>query len=283
MVLSGKRRGTNEERDEESWVSPWGAAAFVAGALALLQASVPGLWWLTVALAALGVLLVGQGIRATWPHPRATDRTWLVLGGGVSGVVLLVALAAPWLLNNWWAIDTQVALSDPDAQVVVPRDVPLDKGRRPSADDWADAVTEAIRQDDLFVRVESVKSGPRPGKAVPASADGSCLMVYLRLLNCKHERTISVEGFKDTHQPVLTDDTGHSYAFLGQRRRRPAKGGAGLRGVRSRGRGAGADRGPGLPADVRCAARAVRGPETGSARGGLGPQGHMQLSHRAFI
>jgi len=51
------------------------------------------------------------------------------------------------------------------------------------------------------------------------------VLVHLRLANCKHERTIPVEGFgSDTHRPVLTDETGRSYTFLEQRPRKPAKG-----------------------------------------------------------
>ena len=66
---------------------------------------------------------------------------------------VLVALAAPSWLNNRWGGST-VSLGDPDLQVIVPRDIPLSKGRRPTADDWADAENEAIRQDDVFIRIE---------------------------------------------------------------------------------------------------------------------------------
>jgi hypothetical protein len=210
------------QEDEPSWISPWGSAAFVVAALALMQGAVPvlGLWWLTVGLGVVGVLLVAQGIWTTRAACRTKDRVWFVLGGGLSAAALLVALVAPGLLNNRWAIDVAVPQSDPDAMVLVRRDQPLEEGKRLSAEDWADAVTEGIRQEEIFVRVESVKNGALPGKA-----SGSGLLVHLRLANCKHERTITIEHFNaDQHKPVLTDDAGRSYAFVEARPRKVAKG-----------------------------------------------------------
>jgi hypothetical protein len=210
----------DDRADEQaSWISPWGAAAFAVATLALLQASVLGLRWLTVGLAALGLLLLGQGIRATRNDRQSRDRVWFTVGGGLSGVVLLAALIVPGLLNSRWAIDSAVPQTDPDAQMLVPRARPLDEGRRLAAEDWAEAETEAIRQGDLIVRVESVEVGPLPEKA-----DVPYLLVHLRLANCKHG-TIAAEGFgNDKQPPVLTDDAGGSYPFLEGRPRRPASG-----------------------------------------------------------
>ncbi len=208
------------DQDEEQgfWISPWGAAAFGAGALALLQASVLGLWWLTVGLAALGLLLVAWGVQATREDRRGSDQVWFAVGGCLSGVVLLLALAAPGLLNGRWVIDTSVPRPDLESQVVVGRNEFLAEGRPLEAGDWADAATEAIRQGDVFVRVESVQVGPPPGKP-----DTPCLLVHLHVKNCRHQ-TVTVEGFAGDRQPVLNDEAGGTCPFLEALPRVPAKG-----------------------------------------------------------
>jgi hypothetical protein len=137
----------------------------------------------------------------------------------VSGLVLLVALAVPGLLNERWLMDAPVA-DDPEAQVLVGRDKPpLTEGRRLSAEDWAEAHTDAVRQGDVVIRVESVKVGPLPGLPDP-----DYLQVHLRVAICRRERTITVEGFGGDRQPALTDDAGHSYTFREARPRRQARG-----------------------------------------------------------
>jgi hypothetical protein len=208
---------------QASWINPWGAAALGAATLALLQASLVGIWTLTLALAVLGLVLVGLGIRDTQQQQerRRADRAWFAATGSLCAIILLVALVMPGLINHWWAIDASVPRSDANRLVAVNRDNPLDAGRELSADDWVDATTEAIRQDDVFVRVESVKLGTLSGK------DGTYLQVHLRVGNCKNERTIAVEGFGANKQrPLVTDEAGRSYDFVEQRPGRPAKGGA---------------------------------------------------------
>jgi hypothetical protein len=85
-----------------------------------------------------------------------------------------------------------------------------------SEEDWVDAVREAIRQADVFIRVESIQIDHLADKG-----ENKYLLVYLRLANSGHERTIAVAGFsRETHQPVLTDGSGRHYAFLEERLRK---------------------------------------------------------------
>ncbi len=211
----------DDEDEEGSWISPWGAAAFVAVTLALIQASVPGVRALTLALAVLGLFLVGLGIWATRGDRQRKDWVWFSLTGALSMGVLLAALAFRGrLLNERWAQDTEIPPENPEMLRAVARSMPraLEEGKPMGAEDWADAEAEAVRQGDVLVRVESVKVGPISGKG-----DTPYLQVVLRVTNCKPERTFTVEGFSKD-QPTLTDDAGHLCAFVEQRPRRQSRG-----------------------------------------------------------
>jgi hypothetical protein len=189
----------------------------IAAALALMTAPLP-LRWLTAALAGLGVMVVALGMLATGGG-RPKDRVWFAVGGVLNALVLLLALVFPGLLNAWWVLDTPVAPIDPNAQVAVLRDRPLDEGKIMSPEDWAEADKEGVRQGNVFVRLESVKVGPLTGLPDPAY-----LLVHLRLEACRGE-TITLEGFgSDKPPPALTGDGGHSYAFREARPRKPARG-----------------------------------------------------------
>ncbi len=209
------------EDDEEGligWVSPWGLAVCGVAALATVQATVLGLRFLTVGLAAVGLVLLVVGLGATREERRPRDKVWLTLGGILNGAVLILTLILPGLLSEQWAIDTPVSAPDMNARVLVPHNRPLEEGKPMGEDDWADAATEAIRQEDLLVRVESVKVGALPGQG------GECLLIHLRLGNCRKD-IIPLEGFSPSgHAPKLSDDAGGSYTLREVRRRRPARG-----------------------------------------------------------
>jgi hypothetical protein len=205
-----------EEEEDETWISPLGVGAFLTATLALLPASLPqvDLSWLSVALASLGLLLVVLGLWSTRKARRGKDRVWFTLGTVLNGAVLLVALAFPGLLNDWWALNTRVAKENPEALVIVARRMPdaLEEGR-PLGEDAADATSEGVRQGDVLVSVPSAKVGP-----VSGMGETPYLIVQLRLTNCKTERTVEVEGFgSEQNRPVLTDDAGRSYKFVEQR------------------------------------------------------------------
>jgi hypothetical protein len=191
-------------------MSPWGVAAATLAGLGLLQASLVGVRWLTTLLAVLGIAAVVLGIVFTRRNMKTKDRTWLTLGGALSGVVLLVVHYSPGTLNLRWGMDFPVAQNDPNKMERISREHPELEGKPLSAEDWVDASTEAIRQDDVGIRVESVSAGE-----LPEVGPKSYLQVHLRLLNFGQNRLIKVEGFDtDRNKPLLTDDSGRSYPLL---------------------------------------------------------------------
>jgi hypothetical protein len=124
-------------------------------------------------------------------------------------------LFAPWVINAWWGMDNAVPLPDANALVSVTHDQIGAAGKPLTPEDWVDAKTETIRQDDVLVRVESVRVGSIQGRS------GSFLLVYLKLSKCKPERTVEVHPFDGDSQPKLTDSGGRQVPFLEWRRRKP--------------------------------------------------------------
>jgi hypothetical protein len=211
----------DDEEDDRGTlrVNVWGLAGSVLGALAVITASVVGVWALTVLLAVLGLAAVAWGWVATREERHTRDRVWLSLGGVLSGGVLLLALACSGLLNPRWPADVAVAASDPNKLELADRGNP--DVRQPLGDgEWADAATQAIRQDDVLVRLESAQAGPVSGRG-----STSYLLIHFRLANIGRTQDIPFEGFsKHTHAPVLKDGAGRSFAFLEQRPRLVARG-----------------------------------------------------------
>ncbi|HWY86911.1 MAG TPA: hypothetical protein VNX28_09315 [Gemmataceae bacterium] len=202
-----------------AWVSPWGLAALMLGTAALLAASLIGERLVTLLLSAGGLTAVVLGRRATGAERTSSDGVWLALAGALSGLVLVLTIFSPGVLNNRWAIDFAVPQVDPDEQVVVPLNKPRDQGTVLTADDWVDASKDAIRQDDLLLNVESVQVGPLEDKG-----PGAYGAVHIRFANIG-SGTINFQGFdRDMNLPVLTDTSGSSYAFVEQRQRTPASG-----------------------------------------------------------
>jgi len=196
-------------------VGPWGLAALFLAGLSLLSASLIGVRWLTVALAVLGVLAALLGLAATW-KTQPTSWPGLALGLTFSVVALGLSLFAPGLLNRYWAMDALVSDPELSALVRVPQDQPLAPGQPLPNDSWVDAATEGVRQDALFIRVKSAQAGSLPGLKV-----APYLLVHFLLDQVRPERTITFQEFpKDRPLPVLTDDSGRSYKFVGHQARR---------------------------------------------------------------
>ena len=224
-TVPSKRRSApvpsdDDDEDVESsvpgWISPWGATGFVLAAVGLVSASVIGVWILSLVLTCLGFLAVLVGLVVTRKEPQGKDYIWHALGAILSLGILAVLFLAPGLLQNRWAMDFTVARGDQNKQVRIPRDVPRDPGKPMAADESVDAASEAIRQGDVVMRVESVKVDPLPAKGAT-----SYLLVHLRLSNVNSSLGIPFAGFSnDKHKPVLTDDKGKSYAFVEPWRRK---------------------------------------------------------------
>ncbi len=221
------RKPVVEEPAEESepgqvppWISPWGAASFSVATLALLQASTLGVRWLTIALAVIGGGLVGSGAWTLGETRKTRDKVWFWVSGSLSGVILLLAVFFPGVLNRWWAIDQSVRTVDPNEMVVIPWDKTglRDEGD-PITEVGANASSEGIRQDDVFIRLDCVKIDTLPDKGTTPF-----LLVYFELMNLGNKGPVTFDGLSnENHRPVLTDDTNRSYAFVEQWQRQGRK------------------------------------------------------------
>src|SRR3954471_10893799 len=185
---------------------PWGALAFALAVFALLVASLTLQRSLTIALAGLGVIAAALGLPGL---SSRRDRPWLLVGGFLGGAVVLLGSFAPWVLNTYWAMDLPVPEPDPHPLVVTPRTDVRAKGSPLSPDTWADADTEAIRQDDLLIWVHSVVAGRLPDKAAKPY-----LLVNFKLSQLRTDREIAVSSLTGTQSPVLTDASGATWSLV---------------------------------------------------------------------
>jgi len=187
----------------------------------LVQASLTQYRIVTVALSAVGVAVLIRGIMVTKGQRQTKDKVWLTAAGVLTGGVFLLALVAPGMLNHFWSIDTAVATSDPNKLEVVGRTPQTQGEKKPlTAEDWVDAATQAIIQDDVRVRLESVKADTLSDKGAT-----SYLLIHFRLDNMRGEQVIKFQGFSNPHHlPVLKDESGRSYTFLEQRQRKVERG-----------------------------------------------------------
>lgn len=138
-----------------AWINGWGAIAFFLASLGLLFAAFTFPRLVTISLAALAFLVSLAGVLPSIPEWKTKDGVWLLLGGGASALLLLLSLLRPGWLNSRWGMDFAVPEPDKNKQVLVSRDGKTIV-RDLSGGEWVDADTNAIRQGDLFIRVESV-------------------------------------------------------------------------------------------------------------------------------
>lgn len=141
---------------------------------------------------------------------RRRDQVWIALSGALSVIILLLLFFAPGVLNIRWAIDKAVPKPDPNHLTVVPIDKRMQKGRPLLPNETVDAATEALRQDDVVISVESAKIGKLTGEGSPH------LLVQCRIVNLGQSEVISLEGFSRL-SPVLTIGSDRPVPFLEQR------------------------------------------------------------------
>jgi putative heme-binding domain-containing protein len=194
-------------------VSGWSLAALLCAVLSLLLAPFLGVRWPTVTSASLGL---ATGVMAVFLTRKPQPLALRVGGALVSAAVLTATVFAPGVLNSYWTMDAHVPVPDPNRLLLVPHDQPDDAGRPMSDDDWAEATVEGIRQDDLFIRIDSVKAGRLPERGAT-----SYLLVNLDITQRRPGRKATFERYAPGRtEPLLTDATGRSYAFVVDRVRK---------------------------------------------------------------
>jgi putative heme-binding domain-containing protein len=196
-------------------ISVWSLASLTLAALAALMASLTSVRWLTLAAAGLGLAAVGAASWARRGSRAAGDGAMLIFSAILcAGVVLVTAL------NSFRSVDAGPPETDPHAVLVVARERPLE-GSRPAKDgECVDAATEGYIQDDLFIRVEEARAGRLPDEGTK-----QFLLVRFRVNQIHQDAPRAYERFvRGRTEPVLTDDTGQSYAFVVDRvRKEPTK------------------------------------------------------------
>jgi putative heme-binding domain-containing protein len=194
-------------------LNPWGLAAVCLGALALLLASLVDQRVPTLALAGVGVAAVVLGLALG--RRRRVDLVALALGGALSGGVLAVGVCAPGLLNRRWGMDVPVTEPDPNLLRAVARERP-DEERELADDEWVDAATEVILQNDMMIEVKAAQVNRLPERRATR-----VVFVHLLVSQYRPGRAMPELSFgKGKPEPVLTDDSGQSYRFLGHRTKR---------------------------------------------------------------
>jgi hypothetical protein len=215
MTPSNPRDGLFNAR-----ISPLSLTSAFLASSAVFFASLVGIRWLTIALTILGLTVGLTGILAFRGRDSSRNRMLSGAGGVLCLAILLVALFVPTILNPFWRPDSLVSASESNEYFVVPRNKTRGPGRPMAATDWVEAAVDGVRQGDLFIQIQSAKTGRLPDKGT-----ATFLIINLRIDQMKDGQAHHYERFvKDNREPKLTDELGREYAFAGDRiRKSPTK------------------------------------------------------------
>jgi putative heme-binding domain-containing protein len=211
------RKGRYLTQPLPNWLSLLGLAALAMAAVAVVLAVLVGVRWLTILSASVGLVLVLAGAWKNRQRAQLSKVGTLILGGTLCATVVVLSLFTPGVLNSFWAMDGQLTEPDPDRLVVVPREQPRDEGRPFEEHDWVDSASECIRQDDLFVHVESAKIGQ-----LPERGQAHFLLVHYHIVQFRPGRETRFERYHPGQvTPTLTDESGQLIQFVAERVKKP--------------------------------------------------------------
>jgi len=196
-------------------ISPWAPVALLLVAVSVALSALASSRVPTMAAAGLGLMVALTGLGVTWAKGVPKNTVWLGVGAVLNAAVLGVALFVPGWLQPMWEMAGPAPELDSNQLVRVQADAPLDVGKALGKDEWVDAASEGIRQDDVFIRVKAAKAGDVAGQGSAAR-----LLVHVEVRQVRPSTTLSFVGFakgkgNSKHAPVLTDSTGRAYAFFG--------------------------------------------------------------------
>jgi hypothetical protein len=197
-----------------------GVVAFVFGSGGLLCASISSLDFLTIPMAALGLLAAGAGLLLE------TERQKGMILPGVGALVCLPVLALGmfwprYLTESYGRNRTQAAPDSKKPLAIHSRGDHIHEPARPAGDEALPADRAGVRLGNGQVRVLRVVSGPvalsgRPEKPLPPENN---LTVVLRVANVGTKGRLPYESWgaalrtRAAHAPILRDKRGSSYAL----------------------------------------------------------------------
>jgi putative heme-binding domain-containing protein len=173
-----------------------------------------------VVCSAIGLMPSLLGVWQNWDRRLVWGRATSLLAGCLCATVLVLSAAAPGTLNSNWAAFPPSSDWDLNQLIEVRHDKPDDEGKPLGETDWVDAAENGIRQGDLFIRLEGAKLGQ-----LPERGSETFLLIGFHLNQLKHGDKRTFDRFTaEKNVPVLRDEAGRTYAFLGDRvRKRQSK------------------------------------------------------------
>jgi hypothetical protein len=182
------------------WGNAGGAVALFLASLGLLGAGLTLPRLATVALAGLGVLAGLAGAVAARAQWQIKDTVWLCLGAGGSALLLTLALFLPGWLNARWGMDFAVPEPDWNRQIMVSRDNQSEV-KELTGGERVNAETNAIRQGDILIRVESAAINRLQEKEPPL------LLLTLHVANVGHLHNVTYHGQARGAQGAVVRDS----------------------------------------------------------------------------
>ncbi len=170
-----------------SWINIWGVFAFTFAAVAMLLAAFSLPRYLSLTLFGVGLFLGLVGAVLPRDEWKIKDIVWLVFGGGLCSLLLLLGFTRPDWFNNRWGRDFEVPEPDGNIMMEVSRNN-VTEIQELHGNERVDASQHAFRQGDLLIRVERAEIKRLTKKASPI------LFVQLHVENVGQLRIIEYRG-----------------------------------------------------------------------------------------
>ncbi len=198
-------------------IGEWGLVALLVAGVSVLAICLAALapWsaflrYLAISFAALGLLTCGCGFWLSAGDRRLNDLVGLGLGASISVIVLLAALLRSSPSNRQEVLRQLLEEADPGRFLLVTADnrqMIKDLGRS----EWADAEKEALRQDEVHIRILWAKiDSPPLKKTAPPATLPKCLLIMVQIANIARPQSIEYQGLANASlAPVLTNHRNH--------------------------------------------------------------------------
>ncbi|MCS6977043.1 MAG: hypothetical protein NZM31_08575 [Gemmatales bacterium] len=190
------------------------------GAAALLTASLPGVHVASIPLAGIGLLFALLGI--LYAIGRERGMVVAVLAAALNGLMLILMIVAPWLLNMQLAFEGNGEESDLPKLASSPT-TGRGEARTLDESEWVDATSTAIHRQDVWVKVQSARI-ERVGFEVQGRrqlSDRPYLVIRIQLANVGVERPVEYKSWRQfqsgsgSERVTLRDSSGRTLGAAG--------------------------------------------------------------------